>query len=341
MPEKGSDRDSSRPTRRVWLASTTCLAFVVLECAIMVLMVRRIGLALPVGWQAVSFMLSLVPAIAAGYAIHSVVHFRRGRRDELREIFRPASLGLTLLLFASLVVLMVFYSGLKSMTPLLTDRSFDELLWRLDSALFFGMSPNVFFVNLLDQSALLRFIDFGYGYFFFAAVLVSFPLILPLRNDRFRTSFVIANVLLWSAGAWLYFAFPSLGPAYRFHEVWDAIREQFPVSTYWQGQLFDNYTMVLGIAEGRIDPALNLVEGIAAFPSLHVGFQALFALYLGGLSRVAGRAAWLLVLLTFLGSILTGWHYMIDSVAGLVLAVGIWLLVERVIFPEGINEHET
>ncbi|MDX1584905.1 MAG: phosphatase PAP2 family protein, partial [Thermoanaerobaculia bacterium] len=224
--------------------------------------------------------------------------------------------------------------GLKVMVPLLTDRSFDQILWEVDSWLFFGFSPNIFFVNLLDNSTLLRFIDFGYGYFFFFSVFVAIPLFLPLKDDRLRTSFFVANALLWSVGAWLYFAFPSLGPAYRFHSVWDAVREQFPVSTYWQKQLLDNYQMVLRIAQGEIDPRVNLVEGIGAFPSLHVGFQALFALYLGSLSRVASRVAWLLVALTVLGSIVTGWHYMIDSVAGLALAFGCWFLMERVVLPE-------
>ena len=291
--------------RNPWLVPSLALVFVALECVALALMLRRIGIELPLGWLAVSFALTLVPAIL-----------------------------LTLLLFSALLLQIAFYAGLKVMVPLLNQRSFDGLLWEIDSWLLFGLSPNVFFVNLLDNSMLLRFIDFSYGYFFFFSVLGSFPLFFSLRDDRLRTSFIVANILLWSSGAWLYLLVPSVGPAYRFHGVWDLFRDQFPVSTYWQKQLLNNYEMILQMARGVIDPDIDLFKGIGAFPSLHVGFQTLFALYVGKISRSARVLTWLLVLVTFLGSIVTGWHYMVDSIAGLALAVGIYFLLEHFVLAE-------
>lgn len=329
---------SERYRKRLWLTAAGALAFVIAEGAALIWLLRGINLRLPLGAHVLHTMLSLLPAVLAGFLAHALFcAFRKKGRVYLRAIGRPRFIAMFLTLFVTLVLLMVFYGSLKVMVPLLNERSFDELFWRLDSVLFFGLSPNVLFVNLLNHSLLLRFIDWGYGYFFFFSVLVSFPLFLPHTDERLRVSFITANVLLWSAGAWLYLALPSMGPAYRFYEVWDAVREQFPVSMYWQKHLLDNYQMVLRIPEGTIDPRFSVFKGVGAFPSLHVGFQTLFALYLRGLSRVAGRVAWLLVFLTFLGSVLTGWHYLVDSIVGLLLALAIFLLMERVVLPVPVD----
>lgn len=308
----------------------------------MILLFRSINLRLPFTVHLLNTTLSLLPTVAGGFLIHALFSgWKKSGRHYLRAIRRPRFVVLSLVLFTSLVLLIVFYGSLKVMVPLLNERLWDETLWRVDAVLLFGLSPNVFLINLFNQSLLLRFVDWVYGYLFFLAVLASFPLFLPHRDDRLRVSFITANVLLWSAGAWLYLAVPSMGPAYGFHEVWDAVREQFPVSMYWQKQLLENYQMVLRIPQGVIDPDFNMMEGIGAFPSLHVGFQTLLALYLGRLSRLVGRASWLLVTITFLGSILTGWHYLIDAVAGFVLAFLAFMVMERVVLPRRSEDLET
>ena len=327
--------------RRLWIVSSSALVFVAAECLVMLLLFRGINLKLPFTMHLLYTTVSLLPTVGGGFLVHALFHaWRREGRAYLRAVSRPRFVVLFLVLFVSLVLLIVFYGSLKVMVPLLNERLWDETLWRIDAALLFGLSPNVLLINLLDQSLLLRFVDWVYGYLFFLAVLLSFPLFLPHRDDRLRVSFIAANVLLWSAGAWLYLAFPSMGPAYGYHEVWDAVREQFPVSMYWQKQLIENYQMVLQIPHGLIDPDFNMKEGIGAFPSLHVGFQTLLALYLPRLSRIAGRAAWLLVAITFLGSVLTGWHYLTDSIAGLLLAFGAFILMERVILPVRAEDQE-
>src|SRR5262249_26055266 len=65
-----------------------------------------------------------------------------------------------------------------------------------------------------------------------------------------------------------------------------------------------------------INPSL----GIAAFPSLHVASQLYSALWVRRLAPTLGFVLLLTVGVLFVGSIVTGWHYLIDSVAGLVLA---------------------
>jgi membrane-associated phospholipid phosphatase len=331
-PGSAHARIDSGTTRNLIVASSV-FVFVVVEGVVVYSLLYREGLRLSVRPMLLHSFLGLAPTIAAGIGVHALVsRFRDRDWSYLRVIFTLRWMGFLLLLLASVVGVMFFYTGLKTFLPLLTGRETDQVLWDMDRVLFFGMSPNIFFVNLFDHSLLLRFIDFGYGYFFFTAVLLSVPIFFSLRDERMRVSFVAANVMLWSAGAWLYFAAPSLGPAYRFSEVWDAVRAQFPVSTFWQKQLIQNYELVLKIRdEGVVSPDLNIFAGIGAFPSLHVAFQTLFALYLGRLSRHLAFFGWLLVALTFLGSVLTGWHYLIDSIAGALIAAACFIAFERML----------
>ncbi|MDX1584954.1 MAG: hypothetical protein R3338_15255, partial [Thermoanaerobaculia bacterium] len=113
MPEQGPDRYTGNG-RKVWLVAWIALGFVVVECAAMVMMVRGIGLALPIGRQGIAFILRQAPAILVALAVHAAYHFFRGRGKEyLRKVASLRWLSLTLVLFSTLVVLMIFYAGLK------------------------------------------------------------------------------------------------------------------------------------------------------------------------------------------------------------------------------------
>ena len=63
-----------------------------------------------------------------------------------------------------------------------------------------------------------------------------------------------------------------------------------------------------------------MLFGIAAFPSLHVGFQTFVFLWFRRLWLSGQIIFAIFVLLIFLGSVITGWHYLVDAYAGLLLA---------------------
>ena len=66
-----------------------------------------------------------------------------------------------------------------------------------------------------------------------------------------------------------------------------------------------------------------MYEGIAAFPSLHVGMIVLFTLAL----RRYGPVFWCLAvysLIVQIGSVALGWHYAIDGYAGALLAAAVF-----------------
>jgi membrane-associated phospholipid phosphatase len=82
----------------------------------------------------------------------------------------------------------------------------------------------------------------------------------------------------------------------------------------WQG-----YTLA------EVDPV-----GISAFPSLHLGIAATCACLGFAASRVVGWLATAFTLGILAGSVHLGWHYAIDGIAGIALAIVFWRISARV-----------
>lgn len=269
-------------------------------------------------WLA-SFSLALpfLGAALAGVAIRYILARRCGRgRAFLRVIRSPRWItdSVRLIFFCGLWT--YTYCIIKLLIPLAHPRLFDQELWNLDTRLFFGISPNVFFVSLFSHPWALEAIDWTYSNVFLASLWIAAVYFLSAPSRRLRLTFMSSNVALWLIGAWLYMLVPSLGPAYRFPEVWLPLAAHLGRTQFLQRLLMTNYQTVL---QGRPGP-ISLVYGIAAFPSLHVGFVTLVWLWMRRSSKAAGLLFGTFTILIFIGSVVTGWHYLIDSIAGVVLA---------------------
>jgi hypothetical protein len=206
------------------------------------------------------------------------------------------------------------YGWIKVSIPLLHARLFDQELWNVDQAMFFGHSPNLFFLDVFSYPVTLRFFDWTYANVFIASINIASIFFLSDLDRRIRLGFMNSNTLMWLVGAWLYVAIPSLGPAYRFPGVWLPLSAMLTNTQELQRILMTNYQHVLH------NQAVNILLGIAAFPSLHVAFEFLIWLWLRRVWRVGAILFAIFTVVIFLGSIVTGWHYLIDAIAGLVLA---------------------
>ena len=80
------------------------------------------------------------------------------------------------------------------------------------------------------------------------------------------------------------------------------------------------------------DPATGTPQAIAAFVSLHISisFTALLAAYLFGAGKRLKQGLWIWLGITTVATVYLGWHYFIDDVAGLLVAVAA-LAVARLI----------
>jgi hypothetical protein len=267
--------------------------------------------------------------VVAGVAIRAFIAWRRKELPAYVVVVRsPRWIVDTLRLAVTSALFVHAYGWIKLAIPLLHRRLFDQALWDLDAKLFAGYSPNAFFLTLFSAPPVLRAIDWSYAYIFFASLVIA-TVFFGSSPSPWRIKFMDSNVLLWLTGAWLYVALPSLGPAYRFPDVWLPLAALLDRTQTLQRVLMTNYQHVLQFARGVPRP-VNILFGIAAFPSLHVAFQTLVFLWMRRVWRGGEVIFGVFVVAILIGSVVTGWHYLIDGIAGIVLAwLCYWLFAIR------------
>lgn len=260
--------------------------------------------------------------IAVGVVVRALVAWRRGGLAAYLAIVRSGpwitdTLRITIFSAISLQA----YGWIKLAIPLLNSRLFDQELWDMDAMLLAGHSPTELVLTLFSGHAVLRAIDWTYAIGFAATLLMASAYFGSSASRRLRVAFMDSNVLLWLTGAWLYVALPSLGPAYRFPEVWLPLAELLDRTQTMQRLLMTNYQNMLQLAAG-VPQTVNVMYAVAAFPSLHVAFQTLVFLWMRRVWRWGGIVFGVIAVTILIGSVVTGWHYLIDGLAGVLIA---WL----------------
>ena len=276
-----------------------------------------------------SFLATFAIQALAGVGVRALVAVIRRDRAYFRVIRKRAWIVDTLRLVVMSALVVYVYGWVKLFIPVLHPRLFDAELWELDRMLFFGMAPTVFFLDLFGNSTFLRAIDWSYAWIFIASTIVASAYFLSHPSRRLRVAFANGNGLLWIAGAWLYVLLPSLGPAYRFSDIWFAYDDALRRTQYLQSMLMRNYQDVLRAARGEPHGPISIVFGIAGFPSLHVAFQFFVFLWMRRLWTSGEVLFGIFAAAIFLGSMITGWHYLVDSLAGVLLALACYAIFWR------------
>lgn len=269
------------------------------------------------------FLLLVSGLTAGGYLLRALlVAVRDGRARAgllLRAFARPTALFDAVRFVLVMVLAAYGYTWLKVFVPLLNPSLFDSELARLDAAIHAGLNVNRFAIELLPFPVFHRALD-GYYAFFHATVLGGLGWFGSALSLRERARFAAGFVLLWLFGSWLYLAVPSLGPCYAFPGDIESIRASLPLQTATQQLLIRQYRSVRDLhTDGAEGMVLNPILGVAAMPSLHVAAQAFLAFFARRRSRPVFIFFALATLLTFYGSLVTGWHYAVDGYAGLLL----------------------
>ncbi len=210
----------------------------------------------------------------------------------------------------------------------INSRLFDVTLATYDRALSLGGNPAVFLSSLCASHPwVLHSMDVLYTPIYFGVYLTLVPvlaLLLPRRTQRL--TFAIAYLLIWILGALLYLAFPSWGPVFTEHRAFLSALSHMPLTSAVQNEL----AMELdGLLSNPYGPRPTRYGGVAAFPSLHLAVVTVFAWCIRPLGRLASVVALMLVLGMTVGSLITGYHYLSDGLAGVILGVGCCLLGRR------------
>jgi hypothetical protein len=233
-----------------------------------------------------------------------------------RERWPRGRLALTGGVVLAFYVTYFAYRNLKSIVPLLRDDLYDHRLAEIDRSVFGGSDPAQVLHDLLGTGVSAEVLSVVYGLFFaFVPVALAIALVVP-RDPRPGLFFATALSLNWVLAAGSYFLLPSLGPV--FAEPWDFLTLPSTGVSDLQGAL------IVGRANFLLDPsAPGAAQSIGAFASLHcsIFFTAAIATHLLGAPRLVSAVVWALLALTVLATLYFGWHYVLDDVAGLVIAI--------------------
>ena len=190
----------------------------------------------------------------------------------------------------------------------------------VDKIVHLGINPNAFSVKLLGNYYVTGFIDRIYiSWYMVKPMVLAYFALIPERRIHIR--FFFSYFAMWIFGGLCAVIIPSLGPIYINPECFSELN--MPFARGLQKMLLNHYEAALA-NPGKYK--VFIYEGIAAFPSLHVGIVALFAFFIWKLNRRAGIIMFVYVALIQIGSVLLGWHYAIDGYFTIVLAFGLYWL---------------
>ncbi len=273
-----------------------------------------------------SFIPTLAGYAALGVLVRALVAWRVGQlRAYLRILRSPGWLVDSARLIVAGALMVHTYFWIKLVVPLLHPVLYDQALWDIDRRMFFGYSPNILFLELFSKPFVLKAIDVSYARIFLISMTLAFMFFLSAPSRRLRAGFSNGNTLLWLLGAWLYLLIPSLGPAFRFPDVWLPFVNGLDMTQHFQAILVRNYQAVLRLPRGGSFRDVQLMFGVAAFPSLHVAFQTFVFLWMRRVWIYGEIVFGIFTLLILIGSVVTGWHYLIDGIAGIAMAIACYL----------------
>jgi membrane-associated phospholipid phosphatase len=207
------------------------------------------------------------------------------------------------------------YFLFADLLPVVNHHSLDHELYHLDLMLF-GAEPAMLFDGFVTHATTEWFAFFYYGYFFVLAMHVL-PILFLSRRRRVLGQFGLGMLLVFCIGHTLYLFVPGYGPYKAMPEVF---ANQLPPGAWW------SMTTELVARSGAQKDI---------FPSLHTAaptFILLFSFY--HRRQYPFRFTWpvvaFFVVNIILATMFLRWHYVIDVIAGLLLALLAHVLSVRI-----------
>lgn len=288
-----------------------------------------------------SFM-RMVPQMVAVLLIWRLLHMRyrvpgpqqwAWLRADLRAAVTNRERLLSGLVAAVLMlVVLISFAQLKRLIPVIQPFSWDLTFVALDQALHFGTDPWRLAHAIAGAPLVVTFFTGCYNLWLF---LMYFSLVFAcfsLANRSARMRYLIAFILTWAIGGNLIATlFSSAGPVYvqrlglgdHFAPLMAVLKAHAavqPISVVeTQNLLWDWYS------------APQSLNGISAFPSMHVASTVLMALYARAYHPRLGRVMSVFAGIILLGSVLLGWHYAVDGYVGALIAFTCWWGVGRLL----------
>jgi membrane-associated phospholipid phosphatase len=210
--------------------------------------------------------------------------------------------------FYPLIIIPTNFHELHYLVHNVNPVDFDELLIKIDYAIF-GVHPTLW-LEQFSNPLLVEYFQIVYATFYFLPIILV--IILYKRKEQDDINFIVYIIVL---GFYLsyatYFLVPAIGPRFTLSHL-----QLNPVTGLW-------------VTQPIID-ALNFLEDIQrdAFPSGHTEMTILTMIYAWKFSK---KYFWILSIIgssLIISTVFLRYHYVIDVVAGGVLAYIVYLIAE-------------
>ncbi len=199
----------------------------------------------------------------------------------------------------------ISYFFFRELLPLVNSSSLDAELHALGELLF-GGEPAILLDRYVTPATTEWFAFFYFGYFFVLAVHVV-PLLFMSKNPRLVGELTFGMLFIFCVGHTLYMVVPGYGP---YRAAADQFQHAFPPGLWLD-------VVMEAVASGGAQKDI--------FPSLHTAAPTLIALFSFRHRGLAPfRFTWPLMLFfstnIIVATMFLRWHYVLDVVAGLLLA---------------------
>ncbi len=292
-------------------------------------------------WRWISLNGLTLPIFAVLVDISLIIHrFDSRRRLAAKYVFSTSRLAYSLSGLCLLMALMIFqgtFTSVKNGMPVWQGGfRFDVLQADIDAFLHFGADPWRWLYLVVEKNDFARAaIEWNYSVFYFVINFgaLFFVATSPLMTS-IRTRYIICFMTVWIViGNILAGLFLSAGPAFYGAVTGDSARfgEQLAFLARGAGSpdstvSYQHYLWTLHQARQT-----GFASGISAFPSVHVGWAMLNALFAWEYNRRLGAVAFVYVAFVAASSVYLAWHYAIDGYAAAAVAVMVYVAARKLV----------
>ncbi len=198
------------------------------------------------------------------------------------------------------------YNQIHDLTRKINDYNFDAILIKIDHWLLNGRDLAVIMQGLLNDhlSSWLALVYNGYFFFFLATPLILFL----MKKHRALNDLLLAVVITVYLSLVDYILVPCVGPILA--------QQNLLTLPLWQGESIFKaaYWLIIGNYAGY----KNMFH---CFPSLHAAVTLIWLIFAWRHGKVLFIIYLPLILSTWLATVYLRWHYLVDILAGFLIAI--------------------
>lgn len=251
-------------------------------------------------------------------------------KDKLERFYKRDFLVSGVLLVVMTLLFQSVYLSLKTSFTDFVPFHADEWLMHADRALHFGNIPWKLIAPVFSNAAAVHATDLLYTFWLLLNLFIVLQQAFAAKTPELRATFFLSYYIVWILlGTVIALAASSAGPCYFQHvssqpNPYDGQmtflnslhQENELYALSFQSTLWENHAKNLG----------GIVNGISAFPSVHVAMAVIFALVGRHYGRAVRWSSYAYVVIIMIGSIVLNWHYAVDGYASIMLTPVIWML---------------